>query len=82
MIRLCVMLKSQLLHPQILAALAKSGHGSKVLISDGNDTDSQASLREVKQLIRESEVLVYAIGIDGQAEGTIFGLPPTTRGHS
>ena len=30
------MLKSQLLHPQILQALAGSGHGSKVLISDGN----------------------------------------------
>lgn len=30
------MLKSQLLHPQILAALARAGHGSKVLISDGN----------------------------------------------
>src|SRR3954462_13262184 len=30
------MLKSQLLHPQMLAALARSGHGSKVLISDGN----------------------------------------------
>ena len=30
------MLKSQLLHPQILGALAGSGHGSKVLISDGN----------------------------------------------
>ena len=30
------MLKSQLLHPQIIAALAKAGHGSKVLISDGN----------------------------------------------
>jgi L-fucose mutarotase len=30
------MLKSQLLHPQILSALATSGHGSKVLISDGN----------------------------------------------
>ena len=30
------MLKSQLLHPQILQALAKAGHGSKVLISDGN----------------------------------------------
>ncbi|HZK80410.1 MAG TPA: RbsD/FucU family protein [Humisphaera sp.] len=30
------MIKSQLLHPQILAALARSGHGSKVLISDGN----------------------------------------------
>ena len=50
-----------------------------VLISDGNDTDSQASLGEVKQLIRESEVIVYAIGIDGQAED-IFGLPPTSRG--
>ena len=30
------MLKSTLLHPQILAALGKAGHGSKVLISDGN----------------------------------------------
>jgi L-fucose mutarotase len=30
------MLKSKLLHPQILAALGRAGHGSKVLISDGN----------------------------------------------
>src|SRR4051812_12161449 len=30
------MLKSQLLHPQITAALARAGHTSKVLISDGN----------------------------------------------
>jgi L-fucose mutarotase len=30
------MLKSQLIHPQILAALARSGHSSRVLISDGN----------------------------------------------
>src|SRR3954462_14697275 len=30
------MLKSQLLHPQILKALARAGHGAKVLISDGN----------------------------------------------
>lgn len=30
------MLKSQLLHPQILNALGRSGHGSKVLIADGN----------------------------------------------
>ena len=30
------MIKGQLLHPQIQAALARSGHGSKVLISDGN----------------------------------------------
>lgn len=30
------MLKGQLLHPQILQALARAGHGAKVLISDGN----------------------------------------------
>jgi L-fucose mutarotase len=30
------MLKSQLLHPTILRALGESGHGSAVLIADGN----------------------------------------------
>jgi len=30
------MLKSGLLHPDILAACARAGHGSKILISDGN----------------------------------------------
>ncbi|GAB4436347.1 MAG: RbsD/FucU family protein [Anaerolineae bacterium] len=30
------MLRSKLLHPQILDALGKAGHGSKVLIPDGN----------------------------------------------
>jgi VWFA-related protein len=62
--------------------LAQTGQNRKraiVLISDGNDTDSQISPREVNQLIRESEVMVYAIGLDGQAEGTFFGMPPTTR---
>lgn len=30
------MLKGNLIHPQILAALGEAGHGSKILISDGN----------------------------------------------
>lgn len=30
------MLKSHLLHPEILAALGRAGHGSKILIADGN----------------------------------------------
>jgi len=30
------MLKTRLLHPGILAALAEAGHGSQVLIADGN----------------------------------------------
>ena len=30
------MLKGRLIHPQILEALGRAGHGSKVLIADGN----------------------------------------------
>lgn len=30
------MLQTQLIHPEILAALGRAGHGSKVLIADGN----------------------------------------------
>lgn len=30
------MLKTELIHPQIMAALAHCGHGSKILIADGN----------------------------------------------
>jgi VWFA-related protein len=47
-----------------------------LVVSDGNDTASTASVREVKAQIRESEVLVYAIGIDGQAEPTMRTQPP------
>ena len=47
--------------------LAQSGQNRKkalVIISDGNDTSSRTDVFAVKQLIRETEVLVYAIGID------------------
>src|SRR5262249_19895149 len=46
-----------------------------LVISDGNDTASRTSVVELKRLIRESEVLVYAIGIDGEGEST-FRPPP------
>jgi L-fucose mutarotase len=36
------MIKHQLIHPQITAALARAGHGSRVLISDGNYPHSTA----------------------------------------
>jgi Ca-activated chloride channel family protein len=58
-----------------LAARGSNRKKAMVVISDGNDTSSQTSVREVRQLIRESEVLVYAIGIDGEGEG----IRPTTR---
>src|SRR5262245_16500645 len=60
--------------------LAQSGHHRKkalVVISDGNDTSSQTTVAELKQLIRESEVLVYAIGIDGESEA--LRRPPQSQ---
>jgi VWFA-related protein len=50
--------------------MAQQGHNRKkavVIISDGNDTSSHTDVFAVKQLIRESEVLVYAIGVDTAA---------------
>jgi len=51
--------------------LAQSGHNRKkaiVIISDGNDTSSRTDVQSLKRMIREAEVLVYAIGIDSQSE--------------
>jgi VWFA-related protein len=47
--------------------MAQAGSRRKkalVVISDGNDTSSQTEVAELRQLIRETEVMVYAIGID------------------
>ncbi len=64
--------------------MAQGGQNRKkavVIISDGNDTNSRLDVRDVQQLVRETEVLVYAIGIDGMAETTIFNrpTPPVAR---
>jgi VWFA-related protein len=59
--------------------LAQNGrHWKKalVVISDGNDTASTTGASAVRQLIRESEVMVYAIGIDGGDEPGLDGVPP------
>ena len=63
--------------------MAQGGRNRKkaiVLISDGNDTSSRAGVSEVKQLVRETEVLVYAVGIDGAGQPTIISRPPTGGG--
>ncbi len=47
--------------------LAQMGQNQKkalVIISDGNDTTSRTEIRDLKEQIRQSEVLVYAVGID------------------
>jgi VWFA-related protein len=51
--------------------LAQSGKHKKkalVIISDGNDTSSRTAIVALQAQIRETEVLVYAIGIDTQGE--------------
>jgi Ca-activated chloride channel family protein len=59
-----------------LAARGQNRKKALLVISDGNDTQSTATVRDVKAEIRESEVLVYAIGIDGEAESTMRTQPP------
>ncbi len=61
--------------------LAQSGSRRKkalVVISDGNDTSSRTAVTELQQAIRETEVLVYAIGIDASG-GTSY---PASQGGS
>jgi Ca-activated chloride channel family protein len=61
---------------------AASGRHQKkalVLISDGNDTSSRTSIRDLKQLVRESEVLLYAIGIDGDSRPSVQPMPTPPR---
>jgi Ca-activated chloride channel family protein len=52
--------------------MAQHGRNQKkavLVISDGNDTSSQTEEAAVRQIIRQTEVLVYAIGIDSGASG-------------
>jgi Ca-activated chloride channel family protein len=58
---------------------AATGHNQKkaiVVISDGNDTSSTGTLDDVLQRMRDSEVLVYAVGIDGDAYLDRMRQPP------
>jgi VWFA-related protein len=47
-----------------LAATGQHRKKALVVLSDGNDTASSAKLRDVKELVRESDALLYAIGIE------------------
>ena len=63
------------LYDAIAAALptAEAGHHPKkalLVISDGNDTNSSIGAARLRQMIRESDVLVYALGVDGTTRET------------
>ena len=62
--------------------MAQSGQNRKkavVIISDGNDTSSRTGVADVRRVIRETEVLVYAVGIDGQGQTTFQRPTPPIR---
>jgi VWFA-related protein len=59
--------------------LAQSGTRRKkalVVISDGNDTSSRTTITELRDRIRQSEVLVYAIGIDASGSNQNYSSRP------
>jgi len=64
---------------------AQEGRNRKkalLVISDGNDTNSMIGVTELRQRIRESEVLVYALGVDSTGKDTRVAppvqFPPTS----
>jgi VWFA-related protein len=68
------------LYDAVADAVPLAAEGSRrkkalVAISDGNDTNSEMTVDDVQRLIRESEVMVYAIGIDGSSGGGVISQP-------
>ena len=62
--------------------IAQAGtHRKKALlvISDGNDTNSDTPVGALRQQIRESEVLVYALGIDGPNRRSVSIIRPPVQ---
>ena len=62
--------------------VAEEGRNRKkalLVISDGNDTNSSIGVGELRQRIRESEVLVYALGVDGTSRDTPRVVQPPVQ---
>ena len=58
--------------------MAEAGRHKKkavLVISDGNDTNSSIPVARLRQQIRDSEVLVYALGVDGAVRESGGGRP-------
>lgn len=63
------------LYDTVIEAIPLTQKGSErkkalVIISDGEDTNSHVAVTEAQRLIRESEVLVYAIAIGAETSGS------------
>ncbi len=75
------------LHDAVADAVVTAEQGrhrkkAVVVISDGNDTNSEIRVRDLQRLIRETEVMVYAVGIDGPGPSRYGGgRVPAPRGR-
>ena len=58
-----------------IAADGRNQKKALLVISDGNDTNSRTAVGQLRNLIRESEVMVYALGVDGTAVSTYTPQP-------
>jgi Ca-activated chloride channel homolog len=72
------------LYDAVAAALptAQEGRNRKkalLVISDGNDTNSSISVSSLRQKIRESEVLVYALGVDSTSKDAPRVIQPPAQ---
>jgi Ca-activated chloride channel family protein len=70
------------MYDAVIEAVPKAQDGrhrkkAVLVISDGDDTNSRGGIREVRAAVRETEVLIYAVGIDGQDERRMRLQPPT-----
>jgi L-fucose mutarotase len=80
------MIKSRLLHPEILAALGRAGHSSKILIADGNypfvtqlGTNARlVSLNLAPGLINATQTLEAIVSAVPIEEATV--MEPVTSG--
>jgi Ca-activated chloride channel homolog len=59
-----------------LTSAGKHGKKALLIISDGDNNYSAATLEQVQQVIRQSDVMVYALGI----EETALGYRPINKG--
>jgi Ca-activated chloride channel family protein len=63
---------------EALPVAGGASHEKKAIlvISDGNDRNSTIGINELRQAIRESEVLVYALGVDSTERSMPQTAPP------
>ena len=57
-----------------LAAKGTNRKKAVLLVSDGVDTASRRTIKQVQDAIRASEVLVYALGVEAPQGSPVFGF--------